>query len=575
MGQMQRILQTIRTSIGGMGASQKLLIASLAVVMVMTLFLIHQYAGGPATVELLGKGAPGDQQARAAAYLQAASVPFTRDAKTGSVMVPVHMQRTILAQMSQEGQLPTDNRLLFDSLIERQSWMKNTQQNQQMEMVALQNELNLIIGKMNGVRTARVIIDVPQSRSLGQPNRVPTASVTVFADQGMNQKMVDAIAHLVASSRSGLDVSRVRVIDGTNNRQFRAAEEGGLASGTYLEQVIAFEERKRSQLYDMLAAYIPGVVVTVHAQIDHTQRRVEDTRVHPEGRGTENLVSREQVTESRDSQPLGGGEAGVRPNTGADIASLNAGTSMSSTQSQSETEFLAQTGRVVERKDIPGGFPIKINAVVNVPRSYFVEIWRRQTAASGAGAEAPAGGDAARAEPSETDLEPVVQRETARLKRDVELQIDTSGLGGSSAGTAEVSMIYTMPELAPASAGGVGAASILGLPGGTLAMGDLIKTVALGGLAVMALGLVVFTAFKSQRHEKLPSAAELVGLPPALQQAEADLVGEAAEADSALAGIELSEDDLKQRKIVEQVAEMVKDRPQDAAAIVSRWMTES
>jgi len=573
MGQMQRILQTIRTSIGAMGASQKLLIGSLAVVMVMTLFLIHQYAGGPATVELLGKGAPTDQQARAAAYLQSASVPFTRDAKTGSVMVPVHMQRTILAQMSQEGQLPTDNRLLFDSLVERQSWMKNTQQNQQMEMVALQNELNLIIGKMNGVRTARVILDVPQNRSLGQPNRAPTASVTVFAEQGLNQKMVDAIAHLVASSRSGLDVSRVRVIDGTNNRQFRAAEEGGLASGTYLEQVIAFEERKRSQLYDMLASYIPGVVVTVHAQIDHTQRRVEDTRVHPEGRGTENLVSREQVTESRDSQPLGGGEAGVRPNTGADIASLNAGSAMSSTQSQSETEFLAQTGRVIERKDIPGGFPIKINAVVNVPRTYFVEIWRRQTAATGAGA--PAGADQPQAEPSEADLEPVVQRETARLKRDVELQIDTSGLGGSSTGTAEVSMIYTMPELAPAASGGAGAASILGLPGGTLAMGDLIKTVALGALAVMALGLVVFTAFKGQRHEKLPSAAELVGLPPALQQAEADLVGEAVEADSALAGIELSEDDLKQRKIVEQVAEMVKDRPQDAAAIVSRWMTES
>ncbi len=573
MGQMQRILQSIRTYIGGMGASQKLLIGSLAVVMVMTLFLIHQYAGGPATVELLGKAAPADQQARAAAYLQAANMPFTRDDKTGSVMVPVHMQRTILAQMSQEGQLPTDNRLLFDSLVERQSWMKNTQQNQQMEMVALQNELNLIIGKMTGVRTARVIIDVPQSRSLGQPNRAPTASVTVFAEQGLNQKMVDAIAHLVASSRSGLDVSRVRVIDGTNNRQFRAAEEGGLASGTYLEQVIAFEERKRSQLYDMLAAYIPGVVVTVHAQIDHTQRRVEDSRVHPEGRGTENLVSRELVTESRDSQPLGGGEAGVRPNTAADIASLNAGSSASSTQSQSETEFTAQPGRIVERKDIPGGFPIKINAVVNVPQSYFVEIWRRQTAA--AAAAAPAGADAPRPEPTEAELEPVVQRETARLKRDVELQIDTSGLGGSSAGTAEVSMIYTMPEMIPAGAGGAGAASILGLPGGTLAMGDLIKTVALGGLAVMALGLVVFTAFKGQRHEKLPSAAELVGLPPALQQSEADLVGEAVEADSALAGIELSEDDLKQRKIVEQVAEMVKDRPQDAAAIVSRWMTES
>lgn len=568
MGQLQRVMQTITTYLGRMTASQKLLIGSLAVVMVMALFLVQQYSSGPGMVELL-PGVPTSEQAKAVTFLQASNVPHKIDPKSGSVMVPIGQRQLVLARMTEEGQLPNDNRLLFDSLVEKQSWMKNYQQNAQMELVAVQNELNLIVGKMSGVKSARVIIDVPQSRpGIGQPQRAPTASVTVWAQQGMSQKMVDAIAHLVASSRAGMDVSRVRIIDAVTNRQFRASEEGSLAAGTYLEQVISIEERKRSQLYDMLSAYIPGVVVTVHAQVDHSLKRRDKTMVLPENKGSENFVARESTTQRRESQAPQGGEAGVRPNTGADI---NAGTvtGSSTSETQSETEYSAQIGREVEHSELPGGFPMRINAVVNVPRAYFVAIWQKMQA----GAQ---GGDPSK-EPADTDLDPIMKAEIPRIKREVELQVDTSAREGGSQGTVEVSMIYTMPAGAtePAGAGG-GPAALLGLSsGGPLAMTDLVKTVGLGALAVVALGLVVFTAFKGNRHEKLPTAAELVGLPPALQQAEADLVGEATEADSALAGIELSEDELKTQKVLEQVSAMVKERPGDASSIINRWMTEN
>lgn len=571
MGQFQRILRTITTQLSKLTPSQKLLIGSLVVVMVMALFLVQQYTSGPTLVELL-PGATADDQSKAVSFLQASSIPYKTNPETGAVLVAPGARQQVLAKMGEEGKLPADTKLLFDSLIDKQSWMKNHQQNAQMELVAVQNELSLIIGKMTGVKNARVIIDAPQARpGIGTPTRNPTASVTVWTDSGVNQKMVDAIAHLVAGSRSGLAVTNVRVIDAVNNRQLRASEDGSTAIGSYLELVAAVEDRKRQQLYDMLSPYIPGVVVTVHAQVDNSQKRKESSKVLPEGKGTENLIASESTTERRETAPVSGGEPGVRSNIGADVATVG-GIGAGSSETQTDNEYAAQVGRDVEQVEAPGGYPTKINAVVNIPRDYFVKIWRSQKPEG----DAAAGEGAAPAGPTDQDLEAIRINEVARIKKEVELQLDTSTKDGGTAGTAEVSMIHSLPVEQAGAASGVGTASMLSIPGtGPIAMGDLIKTVSLGGLAVLALGMVMVTAFKGTKQEKLPSAAELVGLPPALDQADADLVGEAVEAESALAGIELTEDELKHRRMLEEVAEMVKARPNDAASIVGRWVTEN
>ncbi|MBL0928000.1 MAG: hypothetical protein IBJ11_10175, partial [Phycisphaerales bacterium] len=310
MDRLNRILETIRRYLGGMTASQKLLLASLAVVMVLALFLVRQYTSSPGMVALL-PGAPGEEQTKATRFLQTAGIAH-ETASNGEVMVPSGRQTTILAQMAESGQMPADNRLLFDSLIDKQSWTKNYEQNAQLETVAVQNELNRIIGKMNGIRSATVIMDVPRSRSIGQPARAPTAAVTVFADRGLDQNSVDAIAHLVASSRAGLSVERVRVIDGKSNRQFRARAEGVLSGSSYQEYQAAVETRKQSQLYEMLSSYIPGVVVTVHAVVDNTVQRKNDVTVKPSGRGSEALVTSEETNrrDDREQRGTGGGPGG-------------------------------------------------------------------------------------------------------------------------------------------------------------------------------------------------------------------------------------------------------------------------
>jgi len=97
------------------------------------------------------------------------------------------------------------------------------------------------------------------------------------------------------------------------------------------------------------------------------------------------------------------------------------------------------------------------------------------------------------------------------------------------------------------------------------------KQIAAIGLAVLALGMMLMLVRKSSTPVALPSAQEIVGLPPALE-AQSDLVGEADESQTAMLGIELDDGELKTKKMLEQVQEMVKSKPQEAAAILNRWI---
>jgi flagellar biosynthesis/type III secretory pathway M-ring protein FliF/YscJ len=560
MDRLRTVLATISAALTRLNPSQKMLIASIVVLMAMTLLLVQLYSGKREMVPLM-PGMSADDQASAVQFLSARAVKYSDE--DGQIMVPADARQGLIAQMSEAGAMPGDSRILFDNLIDKQSWTLNQRQNQQLETIAVQNELAAIIGKMSGIRRASVILNLPDKRSLGNPSTTASAAATVFPTRSLDQNTVDSIAHLVAGSR-GIDPKHVRVIDGSTNRQFRAREEGTLAASTYLEYVAAIEARKQQQILEMLAAYIQGVIVTVHAQVDVTQRRTETNSVLPEGKGSVSLLKSDQTMSREDRQPSSGGEPGPRSNTQEDVtvgASVAGSSKESTGDSQFQTEFGRETKTIVD----PRGNPTKINAVVNIPRPYFVEIWRSRQGKP-ADAAAP---DAPPPEPAEADLQPIIDSETARIKHEVELQIDTSASEETVKGEVQVSMIPVAPGSGSGAA--VEPASILGIPTGSIALDGAVKNIALGGLAVVALGLVVLTALKSSKREPLPTAAELVGLPPTLDGG-SDLVGEAGEAESALTGIELTDEQMRTRKISEQVAAMVSEKPEDAARLIGRWI---
>jgi len=101
---------------------------------------------------------------------------------------------------------------------------------------------------------------------------------------------------------------------------------------------------------------------------------------------------------------------------------------------------------------------------------------------------------------------------------------------------------------------------------------SLVKYISLGGLAALSLTMMFMMVRKAGVRQELPSASELVGIPPALQAAESDLVGEADEAAPALEGLELDDAEIRRSQMLEQITDMIKSTPDEAAMLMRRWM---
>lgn len=552
MEPVRKALGIIKRYLGQLTVTQKLLVGALAVILAMTLFLVSQYAGRADMVDLMAA----DGQEDVVNFLRANHIPAKLE--DGRVMVPPGTRNLALASMAEAGKLPDDTAVLFNSLIDRQKWTNSREQNEQLYTIALQNELSRIVSTFKSVRSASVILDVPRPVGIGAATREPTASATLFMRNGqpLTQGTVDAVAALVSSARAGLDIRNVRVIDGTHGRQFSASSADEFAATTYLEHQTAVENKMRAKLLELLS-YIPGVIVAVTADVDVARENSQTTlyRSADEG-GTVSLLGHETSRSQTQKPAVRGAESGLRSNVGADI---NRGSGGGSTFESNETETTMdnRVGSVVTERTDPKGMATRLGVSVNVPRSYIVQAIK---------AGNPDAGD-----PTEED----VLRKFDEIKAEINKSVIPHVKTERSEGEVNVGLIPI--DTGPVG-GGVDGASA-GLLGGLASGGGLLG---LGGgivdkamlvlLAVVSLGLMFTMVRRAGKEAKLPTADELVGIPPPLET-RSDVIGEANETDAPMTGIEVGEGDMAREKMLLQVQEMVKQNPEGASRLVNRWIS--
>jgi flagellar biosynthesis/type III secretory pathway M-ring protein FliF/YscJ len=76
---------------------------------------------------------------------------------------------------------------------------------------------------------------------------------------------------------------------------------------------------------------------------------------------------------------------------------------------------------------------------------------------------------------------------------------------------------------------------------------------------------------KAGKKTEIPSAEELVGVPPSLEL-QADVIGEADEGELAMEGIEVGDEQMQSKKLLETVSQMVESNPESAAKLLNRWI---
>jgi flagellar M-ring protein FliF len=558
---LRRTLETIRKYLGRMSARDKLVIGLLCVILGMALLLVFVWSSA-ATMTALMTGATTEEQQRAIPILQGAGIKV--ETRNGQLFVPEGKKDAAWALIVQAGQQPSNSALIFDNLLKSQNWINSKEQNRQIYQQMLNNFLSSVISKFDGVRSAKVFVDAPEAVGIGQAARPPKASITIFTEPNkpLTQAAVDAAARMVAGSVAGLDISRVSVTDGAG-RPRKVTDDAELASGSYRENAAALEKQFREKIYN-LVRYIDGVVVEVTATLDNTKSRSEFVKNLPVGEGTVSVPKKENSTSNTQTDASTAAEPGVRSNVQANIATASGSQGSRNDQKQEDTEFAVGIGTEKKQVDDPGGMPTRLVATVAVPRGFIAALLQKETAK-------PAGADKATA-PTNEQIQKRFQDEEASIKKALAPHVKTRAPSGQVI-EGEIEVTLVSGDVPATGGSGPGStASVGGGLGTILALGEgMIDKVVLGALALLAVGMMLMMVRRAGRKMEVPTAEELVGAPPQLQ-AKDDLVGEADESETAIAGIELGEDQIRADKIREQVADLVKSTPDVAAKMLNRWI---
>lgn len=543
-----------------LGPVEKLLVLCLVVILGMAFFMVSRYTVKSNSVPAMLISDAADR-ARAMGFLRASGIAATTN-HAGEVLVPAEQASMARALLMEEQVVPMQTATFFERLVEGRSWMNSRQDNHQQYWAIYSQVLSESLSNWRSLRQARVLIDMPEQAGLGRAHRSPTASVMVWPAGGeLPQETVDAIAQSVAGAVSGLDPSGVRIADGSNGMVYVVQDQKRLDVRGALEQRAQIEAMLEGKLREFLRD-IPGMSLAVLARVDSSRRTQQSQRFE---KPVSALVS-ESRTESTQQNTVQGGVPGTRSNESMSITPGSAsGTSLA--ESTEESAFEPRFSNTSEHTEDPGGHLQGVSVMLGVPRSYVRRLLELE------------------AEPAAEGQDPVVPtpQDIAtrfdRVRDDIEKRIQVV-LGNIVTGDpADVAVTVSMlsdTSTASVGGGGLGLGGGSGSGGGVLGLptGGLIDKAVLGVLALVSVAMMAMLVRKATRKGELPTAEELVGIPPALLS-EGDLFGEADEGDVPMSGIELDEEQVRSSKMLEQVGELVSSAPETAATLLQSWIAAS
>ena len=329
--------------LGAMGV-----VAAAAILAVVLVARAPQSANG-----LLYAGLDPSEAGRIVARLEEMKVPVEARGD-GSVMVPAEQVARLRMQMASEG-LPRQAGAGYE-LLDQANPMQRTSFMQRIQRVrALEGELARTIITMQGVRTARVHIVLPERESFSRDAPPPTASVTVTTALGqrLGAGQAQAIRLLVAGAVPRLKQEDVSVVDPSG---IVLAADGGLgaAAGRIGELRAAQEHALQKSVLDLLEPLVGRGKVRAIASVEiegaRTVARAET--FDPMGqveRGRQSQNEAETSEEGRGQQPVTVGQNLPNQQTG------NAqGRSSTNAQRSNETVNYEISSKVEETTREPG-----------------------------------------------------------------------------------------------------------------------------------------------------------------------------------------------------------------------------
>lgn len=482
--------------------------------------------------------------------LEQANIPYELSADGGAILVARSRALEARMMLAEDG-LPSRGSVGYE-IFDRQDALGATQFQQNINRLrALEGELARTIASIEGVRSARVHLVLPERRLFEREQQAPTASIVIAATSPLTQGQVRAVRNLVAGATPGLSPQRITILD-EDGRLLAAAESddsAAAAEGLDARQAAA-EERIRKTVQDIVDGIVgPGAArVQVSAEMDFSRVTQNSETFDPEGRVVRSTQSVEENTDEQEREANAGATA-ARNLPDAANGEGEAGSRNTATRSEETVNY--EISKTVKTEVLEGGRIRRLSVAVAVD-----------------GVTTPG----AEGQPPQW-----AARDAAEMERITALVRSAVGYDEARGDRVEVvSVRFAQLEPRGTEAKAPGALD--------LERPDIMRLVEISAALIAGLALVFFVLRPLVGGVVKPKEAAKGALagPGAGETGAAALDGPSAQAaltagKSGLGenGEDLASVDLGRSPLMQQVTEIVEKHPEESAAIVRGWLNNA
>lgn len=350
----------------------------LAVVVISVGYLFQYQSAGPDEFLFGGQFlTDGQINQIEAAMAQAGLNEYERDGNR--IRVPRGLRAAYLAAVADGGALPPNFHNYLENALSQGGPWESGEATKERLRIARQQMLGDIIRHMHWVQDAVVLYDEQQPRGLRRTKEVTaTVSVTPIQGESLDPRRAKELQKLVAHAVVGMRLEDVMItsMDGPNSLGGDGSIFAESFDNEYYQTRVAYEQYKKNCILNALS-YVPGIRVEVSAELDDTiQETVQNLKPDKSGTALKTLT----VEETTSSGTLdGGGPPGVTaqgPNRQGVLPQLaQRETSKTSKTTDEADNLVGQEQRALQRT---GFTPKEDWATVTIPRSYVETIWKQR-----------------------------------------------------------------------------------------------------------------------------------------------------------------------------------------------------
>ncbi len=167
---------------------------------------------------------------------------------------------------------------------------------------ALEGELARTITSIDGVKSARVHLVLPERELFSRDKQSASASIVVDAPGGLDQRSVRAILNLAASAEPELSPSRVTLLDAAGELLASGQSDDAAGAGV-AERTAAIEARIRRTVEDIVGRIVgpENLRVQVAADLDFNRVTENSETIDPDSQTVLSSVTVEESSDSSDT----------------------------------------------------------------------------------------------------------------------------------------------------------------------------------------------------------------------------------------------------------------------------------